>query len=92
MSRRWPHRCRAGTRADGRCVASNWDTTPLVELFDRMRASMPDNNPGSLSRQQNADILAHILHVNQFPTGTAVLPTDDLSLGQIRYEATKKSR
>jgi S-disulfanyl-L-cysteine oxidoreductase SoxD len=76
----------------GVAFASNWDTTPLVELFDRMRTSMPENNPGSLSRQQNADILAHVLHVNQFPTGAAALPTDDLSLRQIRYEATKKSR
>src|SRR5262245_58820753 len=37
---------------------SNWNGLSLGELFERIRTSMPQNNPGSLNRQQNADILA----------------------------------
>ena len=40
---------------------ANWNDLTLGDLFERMRISMPQNNPGSLSRQQNADILAAIL-------------------------------
>src|SRR5262245_45942753 len=38
--------------------SANWNDLSLGQLFERMRTSMPQNNPGSLSRQQNADILA----------------------------------
>ncbi len=41
--------------------AANWNTLSLGELFERRRVSMPQNAPGSLSHQQNADILAFVL-------------------------------
>jgi mono/diheme cytochrome c family protein len=48
---------------------SNWEGVALADLFDRMRTTMPQNKPGSLSRAQVADVLAYILSVGQFPTG-----------------------
>src|SRR3982751_4866669 len=45
----------------GTSFYSNWEGETLDALFERMRASMPQDNPGSLSRPQNADILAYIL-------------------------------
>jgi hypothetical protein len=50
---------------------------------------MPLDRPGRLSRQDNADILAHMLSVNQFPTGKTELEHKTESLKQIRLEATK---
>jgi S-disulfanyl-L-cysteine oxidoreductase SoxD len=52
---------------------ATWDGVPLNELFERMRMTMPQTKPGSLSRAQNADILAYILDVAKFPAGSAVL-------------------
>src|SRR5437762_7957111 len=52
---------------------SNWNDLSLGELFERMRISMPQNAPGSLSRQQNADILALVLFKSNFPAGTTEL-------------------
>ena len=46
---------------------ANWNDLTLGDLFERMRISMPQNNPGSLSRQQNADILAFILTKGELP-------------------------
>ena len=34
---------------------------------------MPANNPGKLNRDKNADILAFLLSVNQFPAGKSEL-------------------
>jgi len=48
---------------------SNWEGVALSDLFERMRTSMPQNKPGSLSRAQNADILAHMLRAGGFPAG-----------------------
>src|SRR5713226_3495698 len=37
---------------------ANWDTLTLGDLFDRIRTSMPADRPGSLSRQEDADVVA----------------------------------
>jgi len=46
--------------------------------------------PGTLSRQQNADIVAYLLSFNQFPAGKTELAKDTDILKQIRFEAQKK--
>ncbi|HEV8395172.1 MAG TPA: cytochrome c [Vicinamibacterales bacterium] len=61
----------------GTAFYSNWEGEALEALFDRMRSTMPQDKPGSLSRAQNADILAHLLHVGGYPAGT--MPLDGQS-------------
>ena len=50
---------------------------------------MPADNPGRLSREQDADILAFMLSMNQFPEGKTELDHRTEVLKQIRFEATK---
>ena len=61
----------------------------MADLFERMRVSMPQNDPGSLSRQQNADILAYILSVGKFPPGKTELARETEVLRQIGIQALK---
>ena len=68
---------------------SNWNGLTVGDLFDRIRQSMPADRPGSLSREKNLDILAHILSMNQFPAGTQELDRRVEVLKQIRLEAVK---
>src|SRR4029453_353526 len=65
--------------------SSNWNDLSLGELFERIRISMPQNAPGSLSRQQDADILAFVLFKSKFPAGTTELPTQTDVLNTIKY-------
>jgi S-disulfanyl-L-cysteine oxidoreductase SoxD len=67
--------------------SSNWNDLSLGDLFERMRISMPQNAPGSLSRQQNADILAFVLAKSNFPAGTTELPTQTDALNGIKFVA-----
>lgn len=67
--------------------SANWNDLTLGQLFDRMRVSMPQNNPGSLSRQQYADILAFMLRRGTAPAGQTELPTQTEVLGMIKYVA-----
>ena len=53
----------------GTTFYSNWEGETLQALFDRIRTSMPPDKPGSVSRAQIADILAHVLRVGGFPAG-----------------------
>jgi hypothetical protein len=62
---RWRRRSRVT------CSISNWEGVTLNDLFERMRTSMPQNKPGSLSRAQNADILAHMLKVGNSRPATS---------------------
>jgi mono/diheme cytochrome c family protein len=57
----------------GTTFYANWEGETLEALFERMRSSMPADKPGSLSRAQNADLLAHILKVGGYPAGTTPL-------------------
>src|SRR5260370_2617679 len=68
---------------------SNWSGLTLGDLFERMRTSMPQNKPGKLSRDVNADILADMLSSNQFPAGKTELPHQTQVLKDIRIDATK---
>ena len=68
---------------------SGWDGLTLGDLFERIRISMPQNAPGSLSGQQNADILAFVLSANKYPTGSAELSNQGMVLKTIKFEAKK---
>jgi mono/diheme cytochrome c family protein len=71
---------------------SNWTGLTVGDLFERTRVSMPQNDPGKLSRQQNADILAYMLSMNRFPAGKAELDRDPTVLKQIRLDAEKEKK
>jgi mono/diheme cytochrome c family protein len=71
---------------------SNWNGLTVGDLFDRIRTSMPADRPGSLTRQKAADVLAHILSVNQFPAGKTELDTRSEYLKQISLEAQKPNK
>lgn len=66
-----------------------WDGLTVGDLFDRVRTSMPQNAPGSLTPQQNVDILSFVLASNKFPAGATELPTEAAALKQIKVEAKK---
>ena len=68
----------------GATFISKWTDLSLGNLFERSRISMPQNAPGSLSRQQNADILACILQGNGYPPGNEELGLTKEALDTIR--------
>jgi cytochrome c len=69
--------------------SSNWYGLTLGDLFERIRTTMPADRPGRISREQDADILAYILNVNQFPAGEAELSGRTEILKQIRLEPSR---
>jgi len=68
---------------------AGWDGLTMGDLFERIRISMPQNSPGSLSGAQNADILAFVLASNKFPAGQSELAKDAMILKTIKFEAKK---
>jgi S-disulfanyl-L-cysteine oxidoreductase SoxD len=70
----------------GSTFSSNWNTLTVGDLFDRIRTTMPMDRPGTISPQDNADVIAYMLKANQYPAGTTELPNTVLPLKVIKIE------
>lgn len=68
---------------------ANWEGVVLGDLFERIRISMPQDTPGSLSRQQNVDVIAYLLKAGTFPAGDKELVTDTAVLAQIKFVSNR---
>jgi mono/diheme cytochrome c family protein len=68
---------------------SGWNDLSVGELFERLRITMPADKPGSVSRQDNADIVAFLLGKNGFPAADAELPTQTEILKTIKILTQK---
>jgi mono/diheme cytochrome c family protein len=73
----------------GTDFAANWKDENVASLFERIRATMPADNPGSLKREQAVDLVAFILNFNKYPTSQKELPSDSESLKAIKITAPK---
>ena len=81
----------AGPLTGGR-FTSNWNGVTVGDMLERVRVSMPHDRPGTLSRQQTADVLAYVFSFNRFPAGKVELARQTELLKQIKFEATKPAR
>src|SRR6266478_50619 len=66
-----------------------WSGMPLSDLFDRIHATMPADNPGRLTPTEVADLVAFILSKAGLPAGPTELPADLAALKQMKYMAPK---
>jgi mono/diheme cytochrome c family protein len=72
--------------------SSAWNDLSLNDLFDRIIKSMPDDDKGSLTRPQVADLIAFILQHGDMPAGKTALPIDAAVLKEIKYVGTKPAK
>ena len=78
--------CHAPNRFTDDFFYTSFAGKPLWEMFDVISDSMPEDDPGSLSKEQYADVIAYLLQLNKFPTGETELPTDKDALTEILFE------
>ena len=78
--------CHAPNRFTDDLFYSSFAGKPLWEMFDVISDSMPEDNPGSLKKEEYADVIAYLLKLNNFPAGQADLPTDRDALSAIVME------
>lgn len=68
---------------------SHYDQLTIADLFDRVRTTMPQNDPGSMTRDEYADIVAFLLKSNGFPAGAAPLDRRTEVMATIGIQAQK---
>jgi len=69
--------------------SANWDGLTLGDIFERIRISMPQNDPSALTRAQKIDVLGFILYKGGYPAGHTELPSQTEVLKTISFLATK---
>ena len=60
----------------GSNFVNTWSSRTTADLFARIRYTMPQNSPGSLSDQDALDLAAFILQSNGAPAGASALTPD----------------
>ena len=73
----------------GEDFMARWSGRTVGDLFDVIRLTMPDDDPGALRREEYADLVAYILAVNKLPTGTGEIGTQTEPLKLIRIDESK---
>jgi sarcosine oxidase len=76
--------CHNPAAHSGEAFKATWSGRSAMELFDYLRTTMPNDNPGRLSRGQYTDIVAYLLQLNGMPSGRRSLSADPRQLEQIR--------
>ncbi|HSJ24148.1 MAG TPA: cytochrome c [Longimicrobiales bacterium] len=78
--------CHSTSEFNGAPFQRKWAGQPVLTFFDHVRSSMPLDNPGGLSADEYAAVIAYILKLNGYPEGSTDLPSDDARLRLIRFE------
>jgi hypothetical protein len=79
--------CHGTEKYSGDAFAKAWIGRTAFDLFDQIKTTMPDDNPGGLSVQQYTDIVAFIFKVNGMPAGPDSLPADPEAMRRIKIDA-----
>jgi mono/diheme cytochrome c family protein len=64
-----------------------WFGRTLGDLFGYLRREMPQTDPGTLSNEEYAQVIAYLMRINGMPTGAAALAADSAALHTIRIDS-----
>lgn len=81
--------CHTAESHTGAAFNATWNKRSLSELYTYIRDRMPKNEPGSLSLEEYADVLAYVLKLNRMPAGQRELPADPAAIKRIRIDVPK---
>jgi mono/diheme cytochrome c family protein len=73
-----------GPAIKGATFLAHWEKGSVADLFVKIRDTMPEGGPGTLSEDIKIDILSYILLQNGFPPGSGELKKDVSTLEDIR--------
>ena len=59
---------------------SHWENAAVGDLFEKIRTTMPQTNPGSLDTQTYLDIVAYLLRANGLGSAESKLANNPAAL------------
>lgn len=84
--------CHAPIQFTSSGFRDGWNGRTAFELFDQIRTTMPQDNPGRLRREQYADVVAYLFKLNGQPAGSSQLAADSESLRRVQIQFVRDPR
>ena len=78
--------CHPAAMHMGPTFATAWAGRPLSDLYDAVKDRMPKNEPGTLTPEESAQLVAYLLKINDVPAGEDALLPEVETLKKIRIE------
>lgn len=72
--------CHEKVDVNGADFRAKWTGRPVYRLFERIRSSMPDSDPGSLPLEDYTYVVAYVLKLNGIPATSTRLVPDSAAL------------
>ncbi len=76
--------CHLVSDLSGSRLREKWEDQSVGDVFDFVSNSMPEGDPGSLTKAEYASILAYLLKQSGYPAGEADLPIDTAVLSKVK--------
>lgn len=76
--------CHAVRGLDDDDFRLKWGGRNAYDLFERIRSTMPQSNPGTLSQATYLAIVAYLMKLNGMPVGARRVSSDSTALTSIR--------
>jgi S-disulfanyl-L-cysteine oxidoreductase SoxD len=71
---------------------ADWEDQSVADLVQRIRSTMPLDNPGTLSGVRTTDVVAYLMQQNGAPAGSAELPNDSSMQSIIRINQQRPQK
>ena len=78
--------CHATAQFKDVAFQHSWAGRTARDLFELIRTQMPQDNPGTLRREEYVAVLAYIFELCGYPAGPGTLATDDAALRRVLIE------
>lgn len=78
--------CHSANEFRGGRFRIKWVGQTAGDIFDLVSTTMPEGDPGSLSPEDYANLLAYFFSLNGYPVGEEPLPADLSALQNLRIE------
>ena len=82
--------CHSSAEFSGGRFRIRWVGETVGDLFITVSTLMPEANPGSLSQEAYASLVAYLLDLNGYPTGEGQLPSDPVVLSGLEIVANPR--
>jgi mono/diheme cytochrome c family protein len=82
--------CHTVAEQTGPSFASRWGSGTLADVYTLIATTMPQGQPGSLSRDDYAAVVAFMLQRSGFTAGVADLPADTAELAKVPVKGLPK--
>lgn len=76
--------CHLSNQFRGGHFRTRWDGRSAYDLVNRLRATMPMDNPGGLALEEYVDVAAFLFRLNSYEAGDGELPADRSGLKEVR--------